>query len=147
MSFQDYQGILGILAGLIGFAAAVATYFRGVIQQNAKMYALELDLKLMQTRFDVFWTVIEKELPKILIKPHRLDIDKLLRKMQSQEGLTPDERTEMKVKMRNALDEGIGEADSGLALGYALLIARIESESATASTAVVDGKEKKEKEK
>lgn len=141
MSFSDYQSWLGILAGLIGFGVAVATYFRGVIHQNQKIHALELELATtkhtlilelttVKTRFDVFWTVIEKELPKVLIKPHRKDIDELLKKMQSREGLTEQEKMAMKEKMREALNEGISDVDSGLALGYALLIARIESEQA-----------------
>lgn len=130
MSFSDYQGILGIAGGIIAIAVAVATYFRGVIQQNAKIHTLELELNTIKTQFNVFWAVVEKELPRILIKPHRLDIDELLRKMTSKEGLTVEEKIRMRDKMKDALEQGIGDTDSGLALGYALLIARIESEFA-----------------
>lgn len=131
-SFADYQGIIGAIGGIIAIGVAVATYFRGVIQQNQKIHTLELELNTIKTQFNVFWTVVEKELPKILIKPHREDIDALLRKMQSKEGLTLGEKIIMKDKMKEALNEGIGDVDSGLALGYALLIGRIESEIALA---------------
>ena len=105
-----------------------------------KIHKLDLDLTSTTTRFSVFWTIIEKELPKILIKPHRLDIDMYLIKMKDGYELSHEEKIDMKNKMREALDEGISNIDSGLALGYALLVARIESEEA------VD-KSKKEKEK
>ena len=127
MSFQDYQGILGIAGGVIGLCVAVATYFRGVIQQNAKIHTLELDLNTVKTQFNVFWAVIEKELPKVLIKETTPHIDVLLRKMQSKQGLTEDEKLTLKNMMQYELDSGIGEVDSGRALGYALLIARIVS--------------------
>lgn len=128
MSFiEDYQGILGIAAGVIGMCVAVATYFRGVIAQNSKIHALELDLNTVKTQFNVFWAVIEKELPKVLIKETTPHIDVLLRKMQTKEGLTENEKVTLKAMMQYELDNGIGEVDSGRALGYALLIARIVS--------------------
>lgn len=131
MSFQDYQGIIGIIGGMIGLAVAVATYFRGVIQQNAKIHTLELDLNTVKTQFNVFWAVIEKELPKVLIKETTPHIDVLLRKMQTKQGLTEDEKITLKNMMQYELDSGIGEVDSGRALGYALLIARIVSTAQT----------------
>jgi hypothetical protein len=166
MAFEaEYQSWLGIIGGLVGIGVAVATYFRGVIQQNEKIvkgfaeqnkviaeqskqifdvqqrqvamvaeqnkqiFETQQRQVVTDTKFNVFWSVIEKELPKVLIKPHREDIDQLLKKMQH-EGLTEQEKLEMKEKMREALNEGISNVDSGLALGYALLIARIESEQA-----------------
>ena len=132
MSFiEDYQGILGIAAGVIGMCVAVATYFRGVIAQNAKIHALELDLNTVKTQFNVFWAVIEKELPKVLIKETTPHIDVLLRKMQTKEGLTENEKITLKGMLQYELDSGIGEIDSGRALGYALLIARIVSTAQT----------------
>ena len=116
---------------MVGLAVAVATYFRGVIQQNAKIHTLELQMNTTETRFNVFWAVIEKELPKVLIKPHQPEIDAYLRRMHRGEKLTEQEKLDMKEKMKRVLDGDIdGNEDSGLKLGYALLIARIESEVA-----------------
>lgn len=125
------------IATLLGM---VATYFRGVISQNKKIedyhkdiservHKLELQFNTMDTRFNVFWTVIEKELPKVLIRPHFPEIDALLIKMKHK-GLTVSEKEELANKMRTVLeeDEDIGNVDSGLKLGYALLIARFVSE-------------------
>jgi hypothetical protein len=142
-TFQDYQGILGLLGGVIGLAVAVATYFRGVIQQNAKIHAIELEMNTIETRFNVFWAVIEKELPKVLIKPHYLDIDELLSKMQKEE-LTTEDKKRMTERMEQALNEGVSQKDSGLALGYALLIARFKSELAV-PLKKEEGKKKKDR--
>jgi len=139
---EDYQGILGITGGIIALCVAVATYFRGVIQQNQKINAieqetnkrihtLELDLRAVQTRFDVFWAVIEKELPKILIRTDTPDIDNLLRKME--EGtITTEEKQQLKEMMREELtkyneDDGRNEA---IRFGYVFIIAGLESELA-----------------
>jgi len=111
MSFLDqYQSILGIVGGLIGVASAVAVYFRGIIQQNEKMHDLqksldsmrleqteklhksEMELLTIKTQFNVFWSVIEKELPKVLLKPHRLDIDFFLAKMKEGRELPEEEK-------------------------------------------------------
>jgi hypothetical protein len=132
MSFiQDYQGVLGILGGIIGIAVAVATYFRGVIQQNQKIHTIELQMNTMDTKFNVFWSVIEKELPKILIRPHTPEIDAYLRKMEKGESLTEDEKVDLIKRMREVLDKRDEEQDTSLKLGYAFVIARIESELAT----------------
>src|SRR6266540_2185345 len=146
MSFLDqYQSILGIVGGLIGVASAVAVYFRGIIQQNEKMHDLqksldsmrleqteklhksEMELLTIKTQFNVFWSVIEKELPKVLLKPHRLDIDFFLAKMKEGRELSEEEKEAMKEKMLQALEEGIPD---DMKLGYILIIARVESEKA-----------------
>jgi hypothetical protein len=130
MSFSEsYQSWLGLVGGLIGIAIAVSTYFRGVIQQNAKIHSLELDINTVKTQFNVFWAVIEKELPKILIKPHTPEIDRLMRKLHT-EGLDCKERDELEVKLRKALEDGLANNDSALAMGYIFMIARFESEKA-----------------
>lgn len=126
---------IGTLLGM------VATYFRGVISQNKHIESIKeelferlTDVEKKQittdTRFNVFWTVVEKELPKVLLRLHTPEIDKYLRKIQNGEQLTPEERRNMKDMMRQVLDKTIDnpETDTGLKLGYALLLAKLESD-------------------
>ncbi len=54
--------------------------------------------------------------------------------MQTEKGLTSEEKEDMKQKMRQALDQGIGDIDSGRALGYALIIGSIEAQQQQQAT-------------
>lgn len=79
----------------------------------------------MQTRFDIFWKVIEAELPKILVRPTHKDMDELLFKLS--EGKMSAEEARKLIEM---IDEEIhsGEVlaeNKGQAIGLAIVKARL----------------------
>jgi len=143
-SYSAYFGIGSILAAV----GAVATYFRGKMAQDEKIVKgfKEQDLRLLQienkvqeievkqtvtdTRFNVFWGVIEKELPKILIRPHTPEIDSYLRKMRDGHCLNNEEKRDIIQRMREIIDNPTNMDDKILVSGYIWVIARFESELA-----------------
>lgn len=114
-----------IVAGIISLAGGtVATYYKGVIQKKDEYKTLELAFTELKTRFDIFWKVIEAELPKILIRPTHKETDELLFKMAAHK-LSVEENRKLKEMLRKELNET--NIDSGRAVSYVLIIARLET--------------------
>lgn len=134
MSFiETYTPWIAAIGGIIGAILAIATpIFRKTGQLMEQQHEADKRLLQLETRFNVFWSAIEKELPKVLLRPHTPEIDKYLRKMQHG-VLTDDDKREMTRLLREVLDKGVDDEhdkDNNLKFAYAFLIARFESELA-----------------
>lgn len=128
----DLPFVLSILA-LVGVAGGwVANHYRSVIGQNAKIHEIEIAVGDVRTRFDIFWKVIEQELPKILVRPTHKEMDELLYKL-AENKISDEEIQKLKEMMREELDQGISKEDSGRALSYVIMLARLESKRAHVS--------------
>lgn len=123
------------LFGMVG--GFIANHYRSVIGQNQKIYdfqvatnerlkVIEVSATELKTRFNVFWAVIEKELPKILIRPTHKEMDELLEKV-SERRANDEELEKLKHMMKEELDAGLAKEDAGRALAYVMMLARIEA--------------------
>lgn len=118
---------LASVATMIG--TVVANHYRSVISQNSKIHELDTKFHEIKTKFDIFWVVIEKELPKILIRPTHREMDELLVKV-SERRASEEEVERLKKMMREELENGLGKEDAGRAFAYVVLMARLESDKA-----------------
>lgn len=142
MSF-DYNAWFGI-ASLLAVAGGVATYFRGkssqdekinkfILDQNNRMAALQVKTDTMETWVNIWRGIMEKELPKILIKPHRREIDAYMHKMLDYglDSFTEEEMEDFVYKMQQVVARKVPDAhldDDSLRIGYALTIGNVASQ-------------------
>lgn len=85
-------------------------------------------LKSVEIKSDLFWGLVEKELPKILHSPHTPVFDALLEKMESS-NLTNDEKIELKQLLKDEVYHM--NPDYGKRLVAVLLLARLEQQLVT----------------
>jgi hypothetical protein len=140
MSFQDYTAWFGI-GSLIAVAVAVATYFRGMRsqdnkindgfkEQNKSIVDLQTKIVMIETWVGIWKNVMEKELPKILIKPHREPIDTYMIKMQDEglEKFTLEEMEDFLEQMRRVVRGEVPDArldEDAMKMGYAFVIGNV----------------------
>lgn len=142
MSF-DYNAWFGI-ASLLAVAGGVATYFRGkssqdekinkaILEQTNKIAELKVKVDTMDTWVNIWRGIMEKELPKILIKPHRPEIDAYMRKMLDDglDSFTDEEMDDFIYRMQQVVARKVPDAhldDDSLRIGYALTIGNVASQ-------------------
>lgn len=140
-SFFSLPVIVSIVSLITVISGLAANHYRSVIGQNERIHsirvettekirAIEITAVELKARFDVFWNVVEKELPKILIRPTHKEMDELLIKT-AKDNITPDEASKLKKMIKDELDSGLGKEDSGKAVGFVLVLAHLESKMAT----------------
>lgn len=58
-------------------------------------YAMAQRVTALETKIELFWGVVEKQMSNLLHSPHRPTLDKLLEKNQAGEKLTKDEAEQL----------------------------------------------------
>lgn len=92
----------------------------------AFLYRLGNRITAIETKFNIFWSVIEQQLPKVLIRPTHEEVDELLRRMMDG-SMSETERMRLVTALKNELDKGLHTTDPHKALAYVFLLARLES--------------------
>jgi len=114
----DWHDILAILSPTITLFILV---IGGVVSYYAMYGELKNRITRLETQMQPFWTIIEKEIPKLLHSPHTPEIDVLLDKM-SQGILTIEEAKDL----RNRLKYELEIPDSGKKIAIILLLTRLD---------------------
>lgn len=126
----------------IGAAFGVlAHYFRAMRGQDEridelrrefmeKIAEMREEVVVMKVRNDVVWQVLEKELPKVLIRVHTPRVDEFYVKQKSQ-GLTDDEKKEFLALLQSQIDETVDmRIDDDKRIGYILTIMKLRGDLA-----------------
>ena len=103
------------LIGMICTVLSVAMIYFKTIN------SLDRRLTKMETKTNLLWKVVEREIPRLLKNPHSITKDRLLDKM-SNKNLTLKEA----VKLKGMLENEIRKKEGTIVIAYSLTIARLE---------------------
>ena len=87
-------------------------------------------LQKVDMRMDLFWTVVEKEFPKLLVQQHTPKLDVLLEKASlfGIKTFSMKEKRDLSTMLDDEIDKARETEDSGRAVGLALYRATVEYE-------------------
>lgn len=105
--------ILSIISVVVGF----------VVQYYVVINKLQERLKEVEVKSDLFWKIVEKEIPRLLHSPHTPKLDLLLEKMENNK-LDLCEAKELVQHLKEERDEM--NPDFGKKLAIILLLARLD---------------------
>ena len=95
-----------------------------------KIAEIQAKINVLEAWVNIWKNIMEKELPKILIKPHRPEIDSYMRKMRDYglNDFSDQELEDFAQKMRNVVEGRMPDAhldDDALKLGYTFVIGNV----------------------
>jgi hypothetical protein len=116
---MDWHDVLAILSPIITLFILV---IGGMVSYYTMYGELRNRITKLETQMQPFWSIIEKELPKLIHSPHTPEIDVLLDKLMA--GiLTIDEAKELKERLKHELEV----LDTAKKLAIVLIIARLDA--------------------
>ena len=112
MQLSTILAILSIISIIVGF----------LIQYFAIITKIKERLREVEIKSDLFWKIVETELPRLIHSPHTPELDKLLENFEDNTLNECGAQRLMDI-LRNERDNGV---DMGRKLAIVLLMARIE---------------------
>ena len=108
---------------IISGAAVAISLLHLLVQRFYFDMKIDGRLRTIEVKTDLFWGLVEKELPRILHSPHTPEFDLLLEKMMA-DTLNRDEIAELEARLRVEIE--FNNPDYGKRLVAILLLARVQ---------------------
>jgi len=151
LSLSEYISVASLILSAIGVILTVSglaiVYFKiilGIFERLTKLEgkgktdpAVLERLKALETKTDLFWGVVQANIPKLLRSPHTPVEDALLDKLRD-DTINRIELLDLRHLLQCDLDDEINKKDLSLSIAYILAISLIDSK-------ILDGSRRSER--
>ena len=151
MSLSEYISVASLILSAIGVILTVSGlaigYFKiilGIFERLTKLEgkgktdpAVLERLKALETKTDLFWGIVQANIPKLLHSPHTPVEDALLDKLRD-DTINRIELLDLRHLLQCDLDDEINKKDLSLSIAYILAISLIDSK-------ILDGSRRSER--
>jgi hypothetical protein len=116
---MDWHDVVAILSPIITLFILI---IGGLVSYFTIIGDIKNRLTRLETQMQPFWSIIEKELPRLIHSPHTPEIDALLDKM-AEGKLTIDDAKDLRCRLKAEMEI----PDIGKKLAIVLIIARLDA--------------------